>query len=205
MLAVAALLVSLCTSALAVDKPETLGPMYEIVEPDMLREIQDRLKAMERSGELQKKISEARDRSIRSAEQPRPVAGLGAAKAARTYYYDPSVTATADIRDNTGRVIVAAGTRVNPFDYASMNEWLLFFDSSDPKQVALAERLGKEYAWRLKPILVNGAPLQLSRKWKRRVYFDQGGYLVSRLGILNVPALVTQEGKEMRIDELALP
>ena len=35
-----------------------------------------------------------------------------------------------------------------------------------------------------------------------RVYYDQRGLLVQRLGIHQVPALVTQEGRMLRIDEL---
>jgi conjugal transfer pilus assembly protein TraW len=190
----------------AVDKKEAerenLGPTYEIVEPDMLEEIQKRLKKMEASGEMAKKIEEAKARSIRSIENPIPVRGLGKSMTNRTYYFDPSIRAEEDIKDPSGQVIVKAGTMVNPFDYASMNQWLLFFDGSDPRQVELAEKIGEKYQWELKPILVKGPPLEISRKWKRQVFFDQGGYLVRKIGIQNVPALVTQEGREMRIDEL---
>jgi conjugal transfer pilus assembly protein TraW len=42
------------------------------------------------------------------------------------------------------------------------------------------------------------------RKWKRPVYFDQQAALVTKLGIGQVPAIVSQEGKLLRIDELAL-
>ena len=181
---------------------ENLGPTYEIVEPDMLEQIQKKLQSMESSGRMAKKIEEAKARSIRSIENPIPVRGLGKSMTNRTYYFDPSVKAEEDIKDPSGQVIVKAGTLVNPFDYASMNQWLLFFDGSDPRQVALAETIGKKYQWNLKPILVKGPPLEISRKWKRQVFFDQGGYLVRKIGIQNVPALVTQEGKEMRIDEL---
>jgi conjugal transfer pilus assembly protein TraW len=34
------------------------------------------------------------------------------------------------------------------------------------------------------------------------VYFDQQGLLIRRLGITQVPALVSQEGLHLRIDEL---
>jgi len=181
---------------------ENLGPTYEIVEPDMLEQIQKKLQSMEASGRMAQKIEEAKARSIRSIENPIPVRGLGKSLTNRTYYFDPSIKAEEDIKDASGQVIVKAGTLVNPFDYASMNQWLLFFDGSDLRQVALAEQIGQKYQWQLKPILVKGPPLELSRKWKRQVFFDQGGYLVRKLGIQNVPALVTQEGKEMRIDEL---
>lgn len=182
--------------------PEAIGPTYNIIEQDMLQAIEGRLKGLEKSGELAKKIEEAKARSLESVQRPKAVEGLGQAKVNRTYYFDPSVAVTQDIRDTNGKLIVKAGTRVNPFEFASMTTWLFFFDGTDPKQVALAERVGKQYDWNVKPIMVNGAPLELGRKWKRRVYFDQGGTLVNKMGIQNVPALVTQEGKEFRIDEL---
>ena len=40
------------------------------------------------------------------------------------------------------------------------------------------------------------------RRWKRPVYFDQHGQLVERLGIRHLPALVSQDGKRLRIDEI---
>lgn len=183
-------------------KGEALGPTYPIAEPDMLQSIEKRLRGMERSGQLQDLITQGTERATRSAQYPAPVQGLGKATVNRTYYFNPSIRVNRDIRDAEGRVIVKAGTTVNPFDYASMNTWLLFFDGTDKRQVQLAEKLGREYGWQIKPILTAGGPLDLGRVWKRRVYFDQGGFLVKRLGIQNVPALVTQEGKEMRIDEL---
>ena len=35
------------------------------------------------------------------------------------------------------------------------------------------------------------------------VYFDQQGALTRKLGITQVPALVSQEGAQLRIDELS--
>ncbi|KXS30377.1 MAG: Type-F conjugative transfer system protein TraW, partial [Candidatus Gallionella acididurans] len=46
------------------------------------------------------------------------------------------------------------------------------------------------------------APLDLMRKWKIQVFYDQGGTLTRRFGITHVPAIVRQEGKRLRIDEL---
>lgn len=187
----------------ATDTPaEAIGPTYNIIEPDMLEVIEKRLKGLEKSGEMAKLIAEAKERSLNSVQNPIAVEGLGRSKENRTYYFDPSVAVTQDIRDTTGRLIVKAGTRVNPFEFASLTTWILFFDATDPKQVALAERVGKQYDWNITPVLVAGSPLELQRKWKRRVYFDQGGTLVNKMGIQNVPALVTQERKEFRIDEL---
>jgi len=183
-------------------RAEVLGPLYPIAEPDMLEQIEARLRAMERSGELQRLTQEGQQRAIRSAQYPKAVEGVGKSIANRTYTFDPSVRVPRDVTDDRGRVLVKAGTVVNPLDYVSMGRWLVFFDGRDAGQVALAHRLGEQYGWAIKPVLVAGGPLDISRRWKRQVYFDQGGFLVQRLGIRNVPALVTQQGKVLRIDEL---
>ena len=40
------------------------------------------------------------------------------------------------------------------------------------------------------------------RLWKRPIFYDQQGKLVEKLGIRQLPALVSQEGKKLRIDEI---
>jgi len=169
----------------------------------MLSEIDAKLKGMQASGEMQRKIDEAIKRSTHTAQYPKTVPGLGKVTRTKTYYFDPTIVASKEIKDAEGKVVVAAGTRLNPLDYVGLNEWLVFFDGTDPRQVELAEALGKKFDWLVKPILTNGGPMDLMRKWKKRVYFDQGGNLVKKFGIQNVPAMVSQEGKVLRIDELA--
>lgn len=90
----------------------------------------------------------------------------------------------------------------NPLDYVSMTRHLLFFDGRDKAQIKQAENLIEHYQGRLKPILTAGSYVQLMRQWKAQVYYDQGGALVRKFGIEHVPALVSQEGKRLRIDEV---
>ena len=40
--------------------------------------------------------------------------------------------------------------------------------------------------------------------WKTPVYYDQEGTLVRKLGITGVPAIVSQEGSRLRIDEVTV-
>ena len=40
------------------------------------------------------------------------------------------------------------------------------------------------------------------RAWNKPVYYDQDGVLVRKLGITAVPAIVSQEGARLRIDEV---
>jgi len=55
-----------------------------------------------------------------------------------------------------------------------------------------------------KIILINGSPLELQKKYKLWVYFDQSGILTTKFGIKHVPATVSQEGKRLKIREIKL-
>ena len=103
-----------------------------------------------------------------------------------------------------GKVIVEKGQKVNPLNEMSMTKWLIFFDARDEKQIRKAEALIKQAQGNAKPILTGGSYLDLQKRWKKQVYFDQQGTLVKKFGIKQIPAVVYQEGKLLRIDELAV-
>ena len=67
-----------------------------------------------------------------------------------------------------------------------------------------ARTLIDHYGGKVKPILVAGSYLDLMKAWQLSVYFDQQGVLTRKFGITQVPALVSQEGMRLRIDELRL-
>ena len=183
----------------------TLGPTYEIAEPHLLVFIEQRLREKERSGELQRLAEAARARGIDTVRQPPPVEGLRTTERPRTFYVDPSFTLDRNITDPQGRLMFAAGTRKNPLEVVSLSRHLLFFDARDPRQVKHARELSGRYAGRIKPILTGGSYLDLMKAWRVPVYYDQSGTLTRRFGIRQVPALVSQDGLRLRIDELGLP
>ena len=182
----------------------TIGPTYGITEPHLLAFIEQRLREKERSGELQRLAEEARTRGVATVTQPTPVAGLRATETGRTFYVDPSFTLDRNIADPQGRLLFPAGTRKNPLDVVSLSKRLLFFDARDRRQVARARELLATYDGHVKPILTGGSYLDLMRVWRTPVYYDQQGALTRRLGIQQVPALVSQEGLRLRIDEMVL-
>lgn len=193
------LLINVANTAVAVD---TIGPVYPIIEPDMAQEMVKNLQEQEKKGILQRKQKESIDRSKRSMEEPPPVQGLRRTSKARSFYYDPTVIANEDVLDSEGKVVVMAGTRANPLDYVAMPQHLLFFDGRDRDQVAMAKAIDTHYDGRVKLIMTAGRVLDQTRKWKKQVYFDQGGFLTARFAIQQVPALVYQEGRLLRIDEM---
>lgn len=180
----------------------THGPVYEIAEPDFLEEIEGQVKAKIDSGAWAAIQEEARNRMFQSAQAPAPVDGLSVAREARSWRFDPAIVLAEAITDHDGRILFPAGTRVNPLDVVELAEPLLFFDERDPDQLAIADRTLAGLSGRGVPILVGGAWAQLAQRWQRRVFFDQNGLLTARFGLTRVPALITQDGDALRIDEL---
>ena len=199
-LALAAAL-GVCLAAVA-EPLGTIGPTYPVAEPHLLDDIRARLVAKERSGELKRLQEQARQRAASAVNDPRPVAGLRTATAPRTFYFDPGITLDRNVVDDRGTVLFAAGTRHNPLEVVSLSKHLLFFDGRDPRQVAKARTLIAFYGGRVKPILVGGSYVGLMKSWGTPVFYDQEGTLVRKLGISAVPAIVSQEGLRLRIDEV---
>ena len=175
------------------------GTIWPVVEPDLLAQIHARLTHLERTGETAKLGEELKRRTIARVNRPEPVAGLGSAAAARSWRFDPTIVVERDIADAKGRVIVAAGTRVNPLDTVPLRAPLVFLDGDDPEQLAWATR--RFASTKAKLILVRGAPLELMKARQHRFYFDQGGTLVKHFGIRAVPATVEQQGRVLIVTE----
>ena len=182
----------------------TIGPTYPIAEQNLLDFIMARLREKERSGELQRMEDLAKARATQSIRSPKPVPGLHRVQTARTFYFDPTFTVDRNITDESGSLLFPAGMKINPLDVVSLSKHLLFFDARDPHQVAQAKELIDVYQGRVKPILVGGSYLDLMKSWKRQVFYDQEGTLVRKLGITAVPAIVSQEGSRLRIDEVVV-
>jgi conjugal transfer pilus assembly protein TraW len=179
-----------------------IGKTYDIAERDLIEFMKDKLRHMEKTGELAKRQTEYKNRVMSGIEHPKPIPGIQATETANTHYYDPSIVTDKDIADATGKILYPRGTRVNPLDYIGWNKYLLFVDARDAKQLEFSKRITAASDRSVKLVLVAGAPLELMRKWKMPVYFDQGGKLTRRFAITQVPAIVRQEGKRLRIDEL---
>ncbi len=174
------------------------GVVYPIDEQDPIILIQNKLKSMEESGDLERHNRRIQKKTKESVERPDPVKGIGRATHSRAFTYDPTYTVSQDIKDHLGRVIHAKGTKINPLDTVSLSEELVFIDGDDVDQKTwffdrnqkpvISNQNGKK----VKLILVKGAPLALSEELGMPVYFDQGGFLTKKLDIKHVPAIVSQ-------------
>ena len=200
-LLLAAATAAICPSAHA-QHLGVIGPIYPIAEPSLLALIQSKLRELTANGGLERLQRESQARIRRQIEDPAPVAGITRTATARTFHFDPSIEVPYPISDADGRLIVAPGTRMNPLDVVSLSRPLFFFDARHADQVERARRELADQRGQVKLILTGGSYLELMRRWKQTVYYDQQGLLTTRLGIRQVPARVTQDGHRLRIDEL---
>lgn len=176
-----------------------IGQVFPIVEPDLLQQIKSHLSAMQKNGELDRKMAEfnqphainvttVHDRNIQEAT---------------SYHkrlFDPTVILSHDLHDPAGHIIAHAGTRINPLSHRQLGKPLLFFDGSQASQLAWVEQyLKQKRAAQL--ILVGGDVDKASLQLKKHCYADMTGALTERFKLKVVPALLTQVGDELQIEE----
>ena len=178
------------------------GAVFAVAEADLLEVIRTRLARLQATGAIDAANRALATRTVARVRRPTAVAGIVDVREERSWLIDPSITVGEDLRDARGRVVLRAGTRVNPLDTVPLRQKLVFLDGDDPAQVAWAT--GHRAAADAKLILVRGAPLDLMRTRQRRFFFDQDGLLTRRLGIRAVPALVEQKGRLLAAREIVL-
>ena len=176
------------------------GATWPVAEPDLLVQIETRLHEMQRSGELGRFEAQARERTRRGLEEPPSIAGIVPAREHRTRLFDPAIVVAQDIRGPDGRLVAAAGTRIDPFAHAPLTRDLLFIDGGRKVEVAWAVAHGTP----AKIVLLAGRPLDLMRRHGRPFFFDIGGRLTERFGLVRTPTLMTAEGAHLRLTEIPL-
>ena len=182
------------------------GANYPVAEESILLMFQKKLGALD----LKKEEERMRKAAVERVKNPAPVSGIVPAKETREFWHDPTYILTEDAVLPCGRVLYRAGTAVNPLDYMDLDRRLFFVDGREKKQVEwLKSRLlpdSSSGANKIEDriILVGGSPMELQDKLGFEVYFDQAGELTTRFGIKGSPALAEQDGKKLKIVEVAL-
>lgn len=199
------------------------GAAYEVVEEGFVSMIKNRLSALD----LQQHQEEMLRTAKRQILEPAPVLGIKATSQPREFWYDPSFTSTKDIKLPDGKILHKAGITVNPLDHMVFDRELIFIDGRSQKQVEwLKQRLEdteqKKVAanntqeivtqvrkethnnLEVRIILVGGKILELQEDIGETLYFDQAGELTNKFGIEQVPAIVVQDGKRLKISEIKI-
>ncbi|ARN84773.1 type-F conjugative transfer system protein TraW [Candidatus Nucleicultrix amoebiphila] len=176
------------------------GTTFEIRERNLLEVIQTRLKGLETEGKLDDLQKDIQQRVSYKALNPTRLNSVHRTSEERSYLYDPTLIVEEDIKDHRGRIIHQKGTHINPLDMVSWGVPLVLLDGDDKEQIHWALKNHKD----AKLVLIAGKPLDLSERHKKRFYFDQGGMLIKKFKIQQVPARISQKGKHLLIEEVLL-
>lgn len=183
------------------------GTTFEIKEEGFVAMMIRKLKTLDLEKENRKMEQIAR----RRVENPLPVIGVTPAIDNREFYFDPTYTLEEDAVLPCGKILYRAGTTINPLEHMDLNRRLFFVDSRDEHQVEwlkgqlVEQTLEQTQILENKIILVGGSVLELKEELEdQEIYFDQSGELTTRFGIKASPAIVQQEGKQLKIREHVL-
>lgn len=195
------LTILVATSCLA-DDLGIVGNTYPITEPDMIAWIKAKAATMMQNGEWQKIQNQAIDKAKQQINHPVAVAGISDAQVTNVSYYKPMVQAKKDVTDTRGHIIVKAGN-YNALRYKPFDVQLLFINGNNQKQVDWALAKNAESDVRTKIVLTQGSFMDLDKKHKVWFYYDQNGKYTQKLNIKHVPAIVVQDGEQLKITEIA--
>lgn len=179
------------------------GDLWPVQEQSMLSLIHQRLESMEASGQLAEMQTQFKERVVQNTLRPKPVEGLQTDTRSHTHRVDPTVSVTADMADQNGRIFARKGQRINPLDTVSLAGPLYFLDADDERQVAWFKQQPAEL--NRKVILVGGNIRDATKALNTRIYFDQDGTLSRRFGLTWIPAVVRQDGSSLVVTSAAMP
>lgn len=184
----------------------TQGSLYPIKEQSALEHIQQRLKQLEASGDIEKHQKQLKEQAVATIERPKLVMGLTTTQHPRVFEKDLTLVVSEDIKGANGEIIHKAGTKINPLANRLVHtkKVLLFLDGDDKKQISWALNEHQKRSGLAKLVLVKGQPLELMRIHEVPFYFDQSGRLTQYFGFEHVPAMVYQQDNKLMIAEVKL-
>ncbi|WP_342257178.1 type-F conjugative transfer system protein TraW [Rickettsia endosymbiont of Aspidapion aeneum] len=174
------------------------GHIFPIIEESLLEVIMAKLQTVKHNGDLEKMQEEFKNKVQKKISRPTAILALAKTSINRNWHYDPSFIQKTDIKDQAGKIIVKAGTSVNPLEKISWGEPLIFIDGDDEQQIKWAKlQIGRL-------VLTKGNPIELRQELNKQVFFDQGGVLTTRFKIKAIPAIIEQEGILLKISEIKI-
>ena len=182
------------------------GNVFAVSEESFSQMMMKRLEKLD----MKKHEKEFEDMARKRIEVPKPVENISRAEKSREWLFDPSYEVEEDIVLPCGKLLYAAGWKVNPLEHMDLERRLVFIDERDEEQkewlrVLIEERdkiTDKSQEDRI--ILVGGSVFKMKNEFEEEIYFDQFGELTSRFGIKAVPAIAVQEGVKIRINEISM-
>jgi hypothetical protein len=173
---------SSASSAITVSK----GTTYEVIEPDLLLEIQQKAKQVDWK-KLQRNMKLAQD-----------IARLPIAQEDRSYYHTPITTLAFEVKDKNGKVLYPKGFKFNPLKYTTLPNQLIVLGS--PRHLKMVSSLSSLVSLDDTLLIANmNARVFIEKTNKRAFLLTKNA--IQRLGVKSVPAVISQQGDKFLIQE----
>lgn len=179
------------------------GPVVDIEEKNLMDEIAARI------NRIDQKKAIARAKADYWAKKK--YVGLTRATEDREFMFEPIVTATADIKDVKGKILIRRGTRVNALSKMPFTRSVIVYDPNRRRERVLATRLRKDAIRRgKKPVMIITRPEESSfqsifdeeKKVGDKVYLLSKA-LAKRMQIIHTVSVVEAEGTHFIVKEFA--
>jgi len=183
----------------AVSSLGKMGNTYRIVERDALDEITEKAKNLDWA-KLAKKGVEQVKKYVPSDAPKQP---LPDAEKDNSFLVDMSYSLEFDVYDPDGNLIYPKGYTINPFDYVSFPNTLVFIDADKEEQVKwyMESPYYKDHKTML--LITKGSYYDLMFRTNRPVYYASE-LMIKRLQVKALPSVVYQKGKFMEVREYAI-
>jgi conjugal transfer pilus assembly protein TraW len=180
------------------------GPIYGILEPDMIEEIQRRAANVD----WEKQKTEA----IANFWKKQDEFNLRPAEKTRERAIDMTIVSTQDIFHPDGRLIIKKGDRINPQAMMPMRHAYIIFDATSKKQIEIAKKAGDEILKKGKPVIYLFSKIDKERGWSH--YNDTGDFvngplyklnksIVDRFKLEVLPTVIEGQGDHVVAKELS--
>jgi conjugal transfer pilus assembly protein TraW len=200
---VVALLCLLMASAAVARDLGTFGAVYDIVEKDALKELEEKAKSVDFSKAVDRNalVKKARDFTPEDVKEMRTI---GPARKDRTFLVDMTYTLERDIKDDKGTIVYPAGYSFNPLNYVTYPRTLVILNGKRQEHIRWFEESSYAKDPQVTLLLTDGSYSELSRSLKRPVFYSSTK-LIEVFKIQAVPSVVRQSGAYMEVTEVRIP
>jgi len=200
---VAALLsLSVTSTAMARDLG-TFGTVYDIVEKDAIKELEEKARSVDFSKAVDRNALVKKAKNF-TPEDVKEMNAIGPARKDRTFLVDMTYTLERDIKDDKGNIVYPAGYAFNPLSYVSYPRTLVILNGRRPEHIRWFEESSYSKDAQVTLLLTDGSYSELSRSLKRPVFYASTK-LIEVFQIEAVPSVVRQSGTYMEVTEVRIP
>jgi conjugal transfer pilus assembly protein TraW len=180
------------------------GATFEIAEPDMIEEMQRRMREFDWKKEKQHAIDNFWETQKESISLP-------ASEKNSERQIDMSIVSTKDIFNSSGQLIIKKGQSINPQKLLPMRTVYVVFDATDQKQVDIAKKIGDEMLKKNKPVIYMFTKMNTVKGWDHynkitnlmnAPIYKLNQIIVDRFHIQALPSVIEGNGDGVLLKEI---